>query len=40
MAPDGGMALALNVKHVGERPADLANSENVPAYTLIGLNAE
>ena len=38
--PTAAWRLALNVKHVGERPVDLANSENVHAYTLIGLNAE
>ena len=32
--------LALNVEYVGERPADLANSEAVPAYALLGLSAE
>ena len=38
--PATSWRLALNAKHIGERPADLANSEIVPAYTLIGLNAE
>ena len=38
--PTATWRLALNVKHVGERPVDLANSENVHAYTLIGVNAE
>ena len=38
--PTGAWRLALNVKHVGERPADLANSEVVPAYRLIGASAE
>ena len=31
--------LALQAKHVGERAADLANSERVPAYTLLGASA-
>ena len=38
--PTTAWRLALNAKHVGKRPADLANAETVPAYTLIGLNAE
>ena len=38
--PTPAWRIAANVKHIGPRAADLANSANVPAYTLIGLNAE
>ena len=38
--PTAAWRLALNAKVVGERPADLANAEVVPAYALIGLNGQ
>ena len=38
--PAPAWRISANVKHVGDRAADLANSANVPAYTLIGLNAQ
>ena len=37
--PKAGWRLAVNARHVGDRPADLANSAAVPAYTLVGLDA-
>ena len=38
--PSSGWRLALVAQHMGERPADLANATNVPAYTLLGVNAQ
>ena len=38
--PAPAWRISANVKHVGDRAADLANSTDVPAYTLIGLNAQ
>lgn len=35
-----GWRLALNAQHVGERAADLAHSQDVPGYTLIGVIAK
>ncbi len=31
--------ISANVRHVGDRPGDLANAAVVPAYTLLGLSA-
>ena len=36
--PNASWRLALNVKRVGERAADLANAAVVSAYTLLGFN--
>ena len=38
--PAPAWRVSANVKHVGARAADLANSANVPAYALVGLNAQ
>ena len=38
--PTPAWRVSANVKHVGARAADLANSANVHGYTLIGLNAQ
>ena len=37
--PTMAWRISANVRHVGDRPADLANAAVVPAYTLLGLNA-
>ena len=38
--PAPAWRISANVKHIGARAADLANSANVPAYALVGLNAQ
>ncbi len=40
LRPAPSLRLAVNAKFVGERPADLANAETVPAHTLFGASAE
>ena len=39
LRPAPAWRLAVNAQFVGERPADLANADTIPAHTLIGASA-